>query len=199
VAETMKKYPDRIMGTAALPTPYVEDAIAELERCINELGFKYWHTHSNYINEHLYDEKFEPLIAKAAELGCDIYIHPALPNDANMKNIGFVYPSAGIGFGQDMMKTTVRLIMNGVFDIYPNLKIILGHQGEYIPFTIERLDNRLSCIPDPAVKMKHKFSYYIEHGKIFVTTSGNTSTNAFEYTLKVFGIDRIMFGSDYSY
>ena len=199
VAEMMKKYPDRIMGSAALPTPYVEDAITELERCIGELGFKYWHTHSNYLHEHLYDPKFEPLLAKAEELGCAIYIHPTLSDDADMKGLGYLYPAAGIGFGQDVMKTTVRLVMDGVFDRHPNLKIIVGHLGEYIPFVLDRLDNRLSCIPEPAIKMKHKFSYYVQNGNILVTTSGNTSDEAFECTMKVFGIDKIMFGSDYGY
>jgi len=199
VAEMMKQYPDRIMGTAALPTPYVEDAIVELERCINELGFKIWHTHSNYINEHLYDDKYEPLLAKAEELGCPIYIHPTLSDDADMKNLGYLYPAAGLGFGQDVMKTVVRLVMNGTFDRHPNLKIIVGHLGEYTPFILDRLDNRLSCIPEPAIKMQHKFSYYVEHGNILVTTSGNTSKEAFECTMKVFGIDKIMFGSDYGY
>jgi len=41
------------LGAAVLPTPYVDEAIKELERCVKELGFKYWHTHSNYKNEHL--------------------------------------------------------------------------------------------------------------------------------------------------
>lgn len=199
VAEMMKKYPDRILGTATLPTPYVDDAIAELERCINELGFKYWHTHSNYIDEHLYDEKFEPLIAKAEELGCAIYLHPTLSNDADMKNLGYLYPAAGLGFGQDVMKTLIRLVMDGVFDRHPNLKIIVGHLGEYIPFILDRLDNRLNCIPEPAIKMQHKVSYYIQNGNIMVTTSGNTSPEAFECAMKVLGIDKIMFGSDYGY
>jgi len=199
VAEMMKKYPGRIMGTATLPTPYVDDAIAELERCINELGFKYWHTHSNFIDEHLYDEKFEPLLAKAEELGCAIYLHPALPNNADMKDLGYQYPAAGLGFGQDVMKTAVRLVMDGVFDRHPNLKIIIGHLGEYIPFTLIRLDNRLRCFPEPSIKMQHNFSDYIKNGNLLVTTSGNTSEEAFECAMKVLGIDNIMFGSDYGY
>ncbi len=199
VAQMMKQYPDRIMGTASLPTPYVDDAIVELERCINELGFKYWHTHSNYIDEHLYDVKFEPLLAKAEELGCAIYLHPTLSDNADMKNLGYLYPAAGLGFGQDVMKTAVRLVMDGTFDRHPNLKLIIGHLGEYIPFTLDRLDNRLSCIPEPAIKMQHKFSYYVQNGNILITTSGNTSEEAFECAMKVFGIDKIMFGSDYGY
>ena len=57
VAEIINKYPYRFLGAAVLPTPYVDAAIKELERCVKELGFKYWHTHSNYKNEHLYMKK----------------------------------------------------------------------------------------------------------------------------------------------
>ena len=68
VAELIKKFPGRFLGAAVLPTPYVDEAIKELERCVKELGFKYWHTHSNYMHEHLYEEKYLPLLAKAEEL-----------------------------------------------------------------------------------------------------------------------------------
>ena len=41
VAELIKKFPGRFFGAAVLPTPYVDEAIKELERCVKELGFKY--------------------------------------------------------------------------------------------------------------------------------------------------------------
>jgi len=79
VAEAVKQNPGRYVGTICLPTPYVEEAITELERAVKELGLKYWHTHSNYGKEALYQEKFKPLLAKCAELNVPIYIHPQSP------------------------------------------------------------------------------------------------------------------------
>ncbi|MBO5586153.1 MAG: amidohydrolase family protein, partial [Prevotella sp.] len=126
VAELIKKFPGRFIGAAALPTPYVDEAIKELERCVKELGFKYWHTHSNYMHEHLYEEKYLPLLAKAEELGCAVYVHPQASDDKDMKDMGYVYSSPGLGFGLDAMKTSLRLILNGTFDKFPKLRMILG-------------------------------------------------------------------------
>ena len=143
VAELIKRFPGRFMGTAILPTPYVDEAIKELERCVKELGFKYWHTHSNYMHEHLYDEKYLPLLAKAEELGCAVYVHPQASDDTDMKDMGYVYSSPGLGFGLDTMKTSLRLILYGTFDKFPKLRMSLGHLGEFFPFIIDRVDNRL--------------------------------------------------------
>ena len=123
VAEIIRKYPGRFLGAAVLPTPYVDEAIKELERCVKELGFKYWHTHSNYMHEHLYEEKYLPLLAKAEELGCAFYVHPQASDDKDMKDMGYVYSSPGLGFGLDAMKTSLRLILNGTFDRFPKLRI----------------------------------------------------------------------------
>ena len=191
--------PGRFMGTAILPTPYVDEAIKELERCVKELGFKYWHTHSNYMHEHLYDEKYLPLLAKAEELGCAVYVHPQASDDKDMKDMGYVYSSPGLGFGLDAMKTSLRLILNGTFDKFPKLRMILGHLGEFFPFIIDRVDNRFAWIKDDEVKMKHKVSYYFENKNVVMTTSGNMSKLAFECTKQAFGIDSIIFASDYPY
>lgn len=199
VAELIQKFPGRFYGAAALPTMYVDEAITELERCKKELGFKYWHTHSNYKNEHLYDEKYLPLLGKAAELGCAFYVHPHMSDDADMKDEGYVYAAPGLGFGLDTMRTTLRIILNGTFDKYPNLRMIIGHLGEYYPFILDRLDNRFSWIKDPEVKMEHSVSYYFKNKNVLVTTSGNMSKLAFNCTKEALGIDSIIFGSDYPY
>ena len=176
VAELIKKFPGRFLGTAILPTPYVDEAIKELERCVKELGFKYWHTHSNYMHEHLYDEKY-----------------------LDMKDMGYVYSSPGLGFGLDTMKTSLRLILNGTFDKFPKLRMILGHLGEFFPFIIDRVDNRFAWIRDDEVKMKHTVAYYFKNKNVVVTTSGVMSKISFECTKQAFGIDSIIFASDYPY
>lgn len=199
VYELTQKYPNRFIGAATLPSTNVDEAIKELHRCVEELGFKYWHTNSNYFHEHLYDEKYEPLLAEAEKLGCAIYIHPHFADDKELldADLGYMYTGAGLGFGQDVMRTCTRMIINGTFDRYPSLTIIIGHLGEYFPFILDRMDNRFG--QDPHRIMKHDISWYFRNGNILVTTSGNPSKEAFECTIKKLGIKCIMFGSDYPF
>ena len=200
VYKMMQKYPDRYLGAITLPIPYVDECLKELKRCW-DLGFVYWHTHSNYLSKHLYDKKFESIIALCNELGCPIYIHPNNPNDADMLTMGFIYNAAGLGFGVDTMKTSLRLIIQGVLDKYSNLTIILGHLGEFYPYILDRLDNRFTAAKlfDKQIKNKHDISWYFKNKRILVTTSGMESKASFVCAKETIGIDSILFGSDYPY
>jgi predicted TIM-barrel fold metal-dependent hydrolase len=97
------------------------------------------------------------------------------------------------------MKTSLRLILNGTFDKFPKLRMILGHCGEYFPFIIDRVDNRFAWIKDDEVKMKHTVAYYFKNKNVVMTTSGIMSKITFECTKQAFGIDSIIFASDYPY
>lgn len=120
IAEAVKKYPDRFRGTITLPVGNVEEALKEMERCVKELGFRVWHTHSSYVGlGHLDDDKYRPLLKKAAELGIPVYIHPHVTSFDRINEMGGAVAGAGFGFGVDVMTTTLRLMVKGVFDDLP--------------------------------------------------------------------------------
>ncbi len=207
LAEAIKDYPDRLLGTAVLPVNDPEAACAELERCVKELGFVAWYTSSNYGEHHPDEEQFLPIFKKAEELGVFVYLHPFSPNDPRFQGLGVSLPTAGLGFTVDTMVTLTRMVLKGVLDSCPNLRLLIGHLGESIPFLLERMDNRFgfavdskiaSAMPrDPRIKNEHPFSYYFENGNILVTTSGNTSLAAFECSRIAIGTEHILFASDY--
>jgi len=203
LAEASKKYPGRFLGTICLPTLYVDEALEELERAVKVLGLKYWHTHSNYGKEFIYEDKFEPILAKCAELDIPFYIHPQNPSTEFLLDSGMTFASAGFGYAVDVMKTSMRLIMKGTFDKYPNLKMIIGHMGEFYPFILDRMDNRFNVGKatglDPVLQFKESFSYYFKNKNIFVTTSGIFDETVILTTIKNIGIDNIMYGSDFPY
>jgi len=181
-----------------LPTKDIEKALKEMERCVKELGFVCWHTHSNLRGACLDEPEFLPLFEKAAELGIYIYLHPNLPDMPELHKYGFTVAGPGVGFTVDTMLAVLKLLAGGVFDIVPETKMVIGHLGESIPFLMDRIDNRFNFIPNTKLKNKELPSYYF-HKNIMVTTSGNMSKAAFECTKEVFGIENIMFGSDYAF
>lgn len=193
-----QRFPGRYLGTAALPVANVEAAVAEMERCVKELGFVGWHTHSNYGETAADHPRYRPLFHKAEELGIYVYLHPQLAHKSRVDDCGFPVAGPGLGFTLDTMTTLTRMIVGGLLDEVPNLKLVLGHYGEALPFLLDRMDNRLAFLPNPKAKNQHNFSYYF-HRNIYVTTSGNMSNEAFECTRRVLGLDRILFGSDYAF
>jgi predicted TIM-barrel fold metal-dependent hydrolase len=203
VKKAIDDYPGRFLGSCALPICDIDASIAELERC-SDMGFVAWHTYSNYgPNGEIDDEKYLPLIKKAAELGMYIYIHPAFPQDERMLKYGDVFAGPGYGFTADTMAAVIGLVINGTFDEVPELKVMLGHFGETLPSLLERMDNRFgeeypAAASDVTIKNKQSFSYYFENN-IWVTNSGITQKSTYDMVKTEIGMDRIFFGSDYPY
>ena len=198
LCQLVQRFPGRYLGSAILPVKDVPAAAAELERCVKELGFVAWHTHSNYGETAPDDPRYRPIFQKADELGVYVYLHPQLANASRVDDCGFPVAGPGLGFTMDTVTTLTRMIVGGLFDELPNLKVMLGHLGEALPFLLDRMDNRLKFLPNPKAKNKQDFSAYF-HRNIYVTTSGNMSPEAFECTRRVLGLDRILFGSDYPF
>ena len=198
IAAYVRQYPTRFRAAITLPVAQVDSAIQEMERCAKMSEFVYWHTHSNYYsNGHLDDDKYFPLLEKAAELGLPVYVHPNIGNEERINEFGGAMPGAGYGYAVDVMTTTLRLICKGVFDKLPNLRVFIGHFGEFYPFVLKRMTAHFSRIPgNPSPEQT--IEYYLKHN-ICVTTSGVFDPAVYEMTKEKLGIDHIVFGSDYPY
>jgi len=80
-------------------------------------------------------------------------------------------------------------VLSGVFDKYPNLKIILGHLGEGLPFLLWRIDMGFSRGGSRSFR-----DVFCEH--FHITTSGFFSNPALLCCVQEMGVDRIMFSVD---
>ncbi len=200
LAEAIQRHPDRFMGFAALAPQSPEEAVDELERAVKDLGFKGWNTHSNYAGTYLDDKKYLPILEKAEELDALIYLHPTVPAITQLWKYGFALGGAPFGFGFETAMCMMRLILSGVFDKYPKLKIMLGHYGEALPFLMTRIDWPYVRPSDPAGRppLEKKPSEYLKNN-VFVTTSGNFYEPAFVCSYQAMGMDRIFLGTDYPY
>lgn len=201
IAAAVKRHPDRFIGTICLPMLYIDEALKELDRAVNELGLTYWHTHSNFGAHALYEPQFEPILARCAELNIPFYLHPQVPYDNYLLNLGSAFAMAGFGFGVDTMKTSIGLIIGGLFDRHPNLRMILGHMGEFYPYDLDRMDNRFAFFKnfDSFVKCEGTFTDYFKSKNILMTTSGIFDPNVVMFVINSIGVDSILYGSDYPY
>src|SRR5215510_12728880 len=172
--EIVRAHPDRFAAFGCLPTPDPKAAADELERCVTKLGFKGAMVHGQTNGVYHDDKRFWPVFERAAALDVPIYLHPAAPNqammDACVKEYVKDFPgllSAGFGFTCETSTQAMRLVMSGVFDAYPNLKIILGHLGEGLPFLLWRINHSLSRPGNKPLAFRDTFCSHF-----YVTTSG---------------------------
>ncbi|MFH0915124.1 MAG: amidohydrolase family protein [bacterium] len=203
LAAAISKHPHRFRGFAALSARDTDAAVAEFERCVKELGFVGWNTHSNFGDSYLDEKRYWPLLAKAEELAAPIYIHPDLPIIPQFCTYGFGLAGPSYGYGAETALAMMRLVIGGVFDVFPDLKIILGHYGEGLPFMMDRVNRPYVqglVQTDPAIAptLKRTPAEYLRDNMV-VTTSGNYSPEAFVCTKNALGYGRMALGSDYPY
>jgi 2,3-dihydroxybenzoate decarboxylase len=199
--ETVRAHPDRFAAFAAIPTPDPKAAADELERAVTRLAFKGALVNGLTNGVFLDDQRFWPIFERAAALDVPLYLHPSIPHpavvDAYYKDYVEQYPSllrAAWGFTVETATQGVRLVLSGVFDKYPGLKIIIGHLGEGLPFYLWRISMGFERDRKDSKSFRDVFC---EH--FHVTTSGFFSDPALLCCIMEMGIDRILFSVDYPF
>ena len=200
--EAVKAHPGRFEGFAVLPTADPKAAADELERAVTKLGFKGAMLHGLTKEGQFLDlKRFWPIYERAQALDVPVYMHPAVPHravvEAYYKDYLEQYPglmTAAWGFTVETATQGIRLVLSGVFDAYPRLKIIMGHLGESLPFSAWRIDMALARQGNRSSSFRDTFR---EH--FWITTSGNFSTPALVCCLLEMGADRILFSIDYPF
>ena len=201
LAALIKAHPTRFAGFAALPTSLPDAAADELDRCVTSLGFKGAMIHGLANGIWLDDKRMWPIFARAEKLDIPIYLHPSMPQqpviDAYYKEYAARFPillRAAWGYTLETATQAVRLVLSGVFDAHPNLKIILGHLGEGVPFLLWRINNAFMRSEKDSVPFRDIFRKHF-----YVTTSGFFSDTALLCSVMEIGVDRIMFSVDYPF
>lgn len=200
LAEAVKARPDRVGGLAAVAPQSPQSAARELERA-KGLGLKGFIINSHTQGEYLDLAKFEPIWEAAEALAMPLYLHPREPSPAMVTpflDYGLYF--AGWGFAAECGLHAMRLILSGLFDRRPGLRIALGHMGEGIPFWLQRIDNRhaLQVKIGAVTPLKRRPSeYFLEN--FVITTSGVTTDAALKLAIDVLGVERIQFAGDYPY
>ena len=203
LANIVAAHPDRFAAFAALPTADPVAAANELERTVTQLGFKGAMIHGLTNGLFLDDKQFWPIFERAQALDVPLYLHPATPDEAVVeryyKDYVEDFPSilaASWGFTVETATQAIRLVLSGVFDKYPGLKLILGHMGEGLPFLTWRIDYTLKRMGNKVMERTYR-EYFSEH--FWITTSGNFSNPALLCSVMEMGVDRIMFSIDYPF
>ncbi|HZD52743.1 MAG TPA: amidohydrolase family protein [Woeseiaceae bacterium] len=204
LAEAIARHPSRFTGLAAMAPQDPARAAAEIDRAIGSLGFRgvilNSHTHGEYFD----DPKFWEIFEAAEQLGVPIYLHPNTPSP---RLIGPMLDSgldgAIYGFAVETGLHLLRIIVSGVFDRFPKLRILVGHLGEALPFWLFRLDFMHAAMVragrHPGIQPLRKRPGDYLRENVLVTTSGMAWEPAIMFVRSVIGPDRVMYAMDYPY
>ncbi|AQY51462.1 hypothetical protein PWEIH_14786 [Listeria weihenstephanensis FSL R9-0317] len=204
LAKLVQAHPERFSGFAVLPVGSPKDAAQELKRTVEELDFKGVLLKGNYDHKYFDDPFFFPIFEMAQELDVPVYFHPSfIPNTITQQYfesdqwsdvVTGIFSSAGFGWHMDVGIQVIRMVVSGIFDKLPNLKIISGHWGELMPIFLDRMDDMLA----PRTTLKRKISEYYQDN-VYITPSGILHARELRFILDVMGPDHIIYSIDYPY
>lgn len=205
IAAAIARHPSRYAGLAALPMQDPDAAALELKRCVTELGFKgalvNGHTQRQVTDSAVYYDipEYRDFWAMVSALDVPFYLHPRmgqLSQSANLMDHPWLR-SAPWGFSVETSIHALRLCGSGLFDDFDNLKIVVGHLGEFIPYNLWRIDARMRFSPRGYRGKRPLGDYFRQH--FHVTTSGNFCDASFRCALEMLGQERLYFSSDYPF
>jgi predicted TIM-barrel fold metal-dependent hydrolase len=203
-AAIMRRYPGRVIGVPAV-NPFDAAHLTELERAHAELGMRgvfidtSWYVDAPWQNVYLDDPRTEPFWEHVERAGIPVFLHPpVLPIGHHAQNRYRL--EEAVGRPADTALSVARLILSGLFDRHPDLRIHVAHMGGGLLPVMGRLDftYRLGYGGLPvgeAAVCERKPSDYLRRN-LWVDTMGFWAPHLRE-AIEVFGADRVMLGSDY--
>lgn len=186
-------FPDRIRWFASIPWEYPDAALAEIERAVN-LGAVGVMVIANINGKHLIDPLFAPVWEELNRRAFPLLLHPTAPFGAKEAEFGIeriLMP--GAGFMYDTTLAVARMAIDGFFDRYPDLKIVVSHGGGYLPFIAGRLDVFFKVETLNKMKVTTLPSEYLSrlYYDAIVYDQG-----ALDLVIDLAGPDKVLFGTD---
>ena len=201
LAAIVAAHPQRFSGFAVLPTAEPKAAADELERAVVKLGLKGAMLHGMSNGEFLDLPKYWPIYERAEALDVPIYFHPSVPDprvtEVYYQDYAREFPLVvrpAWGYTVETATQAIRLVLSGVFEKHPKLKVILGHLGETLPFLSWRIDSALRRPGGKQLDFRGIFS-----SNFWITTSGFFSDPALLCCVMEMGTDHILFAVDWPF
>lgn len=193
IAETVAQYPTKFIGLGAVPMQNVDVAIREMDRCKHELGLAGIEIGTNVNGVNLDDPRFIEFFEMAEKWDVPLFIHPwETLGKERMPRHNLMYT---VGMPSETALAGASLILGGIMEKFPKLKICLAHGGGALPYLLPRLDQGWKVWPHLRLLDKPP-SHYAK--QFYYDSLVNEPVNL-NYLLQNFGHERIIMGSDYPF
>ena len=195
IADLKRKYPDKFGFAAALPHPNNDAALEEAIYALDELGADAIKLASNSRGLYMGDPAMEPLFEELNKRNTVIIMHPQRPAQIS-EDVFSAAVAPMFEFVCDSTRAVLNVIANGVLERYPNIKLVVPHNGSFLP----NLYPRLKLIMELLAKQDIVDPIDVEksYAKLYFDTSGNPNPNT-EFLLTCANPKQIMYGSDFPF
>ena len=194
IAELCAHDPDRLVGIGTLPWAHPELAVETAARIEQDHGFPGVYMGADINGVDLDDPKFEPVWEALESLGLVIIMHPA--GFTHGQRLTDYYLVNVIGMPLSSTLTVTRMILGGVFERHPSLKMLVMHGGGYLPFYSARTDHAFQHRPELRKHIDRLPSEYLDRLYYDICVFDPAMV---EHLVKRFGADHVLLGTDYPF
>ena len=192
VAAIVRKHPTRFLGLCVLPLQDMDAAQAELNRCVHDLNMRGILLYTNLAGRFPDEPAFRPLFARAEALGIPLLLHPAKPLTTEIAKDYEMTSSLGNMF-EDTTALT-RIIMSGILDKHPRLRLVCPHLGGTLPYIIGRIDHQISVLKRGPQYLTRRPSEYLRQVWFDIVSP---LPQAIKFCHELLGSERLLFASDH--
>ncbi len=187
----------RIHGAAALPMQDPDLACAELRRAAGDLGLVASYIGSEIDGLALSDRRFDELWSAHEELGVPVVVHPAPRSSEGPSDATFALWDLEIlyGFLVDEAMAVAHLLLGGVLDRHPRLRVHVPHGGGFAPYQKGRLEAGLAKRPWGPGLLSRSFDE--QWAQLSFDTALHRD-DALAYLVATEGAERVLLGSNFA-
>lgn len=195
IAGICREYPTRFAGLGTVPMQDTKLAIKELERCVKDLGLSGMEIGTHVNGKNLDDPAIVDILEAAADLNAAVFVHPW--DMMGQERMGKHWLPWLVGMPAETALAICSVILGGVLDRLPKLKIAFAHGGGAFPFTLGRIEHGYKVRPDiVATKSEAEPRSYLN--RIYLDTLVHDA-EALKYLINLMGVDRLALGTDYPF
>ena len=197
LAELIALHPRRFSAFASIAMQFPELAVQQLEQAVKKYGLVGAAIGGSVAGRDFCHPEYHPVLAKAQELGVTLFIHPQSTPELAHRFKGNGWLANVIGNPLDTTIALEKLIFEGVFDKYPQLKILAAHGGWFLGSYAPRMDRSCYISPqncNPNIVLKKKPSEYVR--QIYMDALVFTP-EALRHLAAEVGPGQIMVGTDH--
>ena len=193
IAEMCGAHPDRFAGMGAVSLQHPELAGEQLRKMIKDYGFRGVEISSTVGGREIADAKFRPFWRAAAELGIVVFIHP-LGTSLGARTSKYYFANL-VGQPLEITLALSQLIVGGVLDRFPSLKVLAAHGGGYLGLCSGRIDHGWRVRPETHTTPARPSDYL---NRIFFDSVVHDQRELQQLIAKV-GVSNVLVGSDYPF
>jgi aminocarboxymuconate-semialdehyde decarboxylase len=193
-AEVVAQYPDRFAAIANLPMAFPDLAVEMMVEANRDYGFNGFEMDADVNGDDYDDRRFDPIWEKAVELDMTAILHPQ--GFTHGQRMDDYYLVNVICMPLASTVAVSRMILGGVWERFPDFKMVVVHGGGYLPYYFARTDHAFNIRPEMRRNITRKPSEYL-HNLHFDTTV--FEPKMVEYLVDEFGDDKVLLGTDYPF